>query len=460
MIPARRTFMAAVVAFCLLAAPACATGKSKKPAGGSDTDQVRTAAGAQVTPAQLRADMMGFADRFAAVTIQGLRTLETDLGTTQVRQEGLSYRVFTVSAVQELAVAPNVGIGLLDMISLVTLTRMVWEDHYAKVYGESTQPMITALRSMEKDVWALGAKVLTPGQQEDLRGLIQEWRRANPDQYLVSHLRLADISRTEGAVALTEEGRASGLFGIGEALTAVEETREVLERTIWFVTRLQTVATWQAELVYTRLLSSPETSEILTKFDEMLTLLPTLPADIAERSLVVSHQLLGEISVEREAAVNQILQGFAQERLATLAAISSEEGPRAALADARATIEATSDLVARLDGLMIRLEPLLVPKPGPAPAGPPARPFDINEYRAAIAEATTTIERLDGLVGSLERMLASPAVSEASALFRGAFRWGVALAALFLAGLFAVLLAYRWITIRWLAMPAAGAAGK
>jgi hypothetical protein len=434
-------------------APACAA-RSKPKADPSEVAVVRPASGenaAQMTEAALRADLMSYADRYASMSVDRLVVLERENNDAKTRDVGLVHRVYNLTAMFELAIAPNVSVALLDMMALATFTRLVWEKQYRdEVFGDAAQPVVDAMRELETDAWSIGASVLTGDQIRALRDLVEGWYRDHPNQVSVSHLRLANIGRGETSF-VAEAERPGGFFGVGEAVDTLEDTQALLERTLWFVTRLQMVARWQIEMTFLRIMNSPE----MAGLRENLETLPALPAEVAERSLTVSRELLHDITVEREAAVNQILTGLAEERRNLLDTIASAEGPRAALGDLRTTIDAMGGLVSRIDGLVARLEPLMPEKGAPAGA-PPGRPFDITEYRDAAAEFTRTIERLDTLVGSIERTLAAPTLgerlpalyAEGRGLVRSLFRAGLALVAILLAGLLLVLVGYRWISLR------------
>lgn len=445
------------VAMIAVAMSGCARKSPAQPDPASVSTVQAPAGGAPgvMTEPQLRSELMSFADRFATLSIEGISALEEQaVADPQARRAGLLHRVYTLTAAYELAISPNISGALLDMLALVTLTREVWEDHWRdKFFGDAAQPTVDALRELEADVWTIGARVLTDQQIAELRGAIDAWRRDNPDRFLVSHLRLDDLARDATFLAAAEQ--PGGFLGLNRAYTTLEETQQLLERTLWYLTRLQIIARWQIDLTYFDTMNSPQMKGVLDSINRIAATIPGLPADVADRSLTVSRELLRDITVEREAAINQILAGFAEERRMTLEAIASEEGPRAALHDARLTIEATDALLTRLDGLLTRLEPMMAETDGSAPGG---RPFDITEYRDTAAEATRAAERLSDLVGSVDRILASPSmkeglpvlVAEGQGLVNSLFRAGVLLVGILLGGLLAVLVTYRWVSVRLL----------
>jgi hypothetical protein len=72
-------------------------------------------------------------------------------------------RYLTAVSAFEIAANRNPRINLVDMMLLVALTRMSWEDYWQpEVYGDSAQEVVNTLRELEKDIWTIAARVFTP----------------------------------------------------------------------------------------------------------------------------------------------------------------------------------------------------------------------------------------------------------------------------------------------------------
>lgn len=448
----------AVAAIAIVAiAAACGPKKSAKTAQSARSGSVHASTAGDVgvyTETALRADLMAFADRYASRSVQGVREFEVRAGTPDARFVGLLHRIYTLTGNYELVTSPNISVALLDLLALHTLNRMIWEDYWRdQVFHDAADPVVATVVEAERDVWEIGAKVLSPEQQAELRGIIEDWYRKHPEQHTVGFLRLETLGREFRA--LETAAKPGGFFGVKKALSTLDETQALVERTLWFATRMQMIAGFQVELAFAKIVTTPEMAQLLDDVDSALALLPELPTQVAQKSLTVSQELLREITVEREAAINQILEGFAEERRQTLEMIAGEEGPRAALGDLRSTIEATDELIAGVERLMGHLEPMLA-SGAEKPAGPPAHPFDITEYRDTAAEVTKTVERLSELTASIDGLLTSPGLqqglpvvaAQGQALVRSLFRAGLTLVVVLLAGLLVVLVAYRWVATR------------
>jgi hypothetical protein len=132
-----------------------------------------------------------------------------------------------MAAAYHIAATPYPGAALLDMLVLVTLNRMVWEEYWVpKVYGQLAADMVTMLRKLEGDIWALAAEVLTPTQRQELRDVLRAWRDKYPDKIGVSFIRFSDFGELGRKPSLEQARKAGGLLApIKQATQAAEEIR-------------------------------------------------------------------------------------------------------------------------------------------------------------------------------------------------------------------------------------------
>ena len=115
---------------------------------------------------------MSYADRFASIITQALEDYETLNPPPQARQVILSDLVYSLSSVYTIAAEPNPQVGLLDLVSVTTLGRIIYEDNMRRKYGKSIEVLAAGFRQMEKDIWSIAAKVLTSEQRGEFRQLI------------------------------------------------------------------------------------------------------------------------------------------------------------------------------------------------------------------------------------------------------------------------------------------------
>ena len=130
-----------------------------------------------ITRAELHVMLMDFADSFGSTVGGSSYKFESDLPSRSARLEASRNRFYPLSSAFQIAAGPNPGIALLDMVVLVTLNRIVWEEHWrSKVFGDPAETMVVGLRKLEADIWSIAKRVLTEAQQEELREVIMEWR--------------------------------------------------------------------------------------------------------------------------------------------------------------------------------------------------------------------------------------------------------------------------------------------
>jgi hypothetical protein len=154
----------------------------------------------RTTQTQIQSQLMTFADSYAAVIAQA--TTDVQLRNPRSRVSLIVERDFamSVSAALIIAASPNPEVGLLDMVVMVTLGRMIYEEHWRKTLGTIVQPMVDGFKLAETGAWRVAATVLSADEQTQLRNLIRSRRRQYPDQFFFSFLRFnPDYSCATGA---------------------------------------------------------------------------------------------------------------------------------------------------------------------------------------------------------------------------------------------------------------------
>ncbi|MGD9193157.1 MAG: hypothetical protein PVH58_14620 [Desulfobacterales bacterium] len=383
-----------------------------------------------MTEVELQSELMSYADRFASIITQALEDYETLNPPPQARQVILSDLVYSQSSVYTIAAEPNPQVGLLDMVTVTTLGRIIYEDNMRRKYGKSIEVLVAGFRQMEKDIWSIAAKVLTSEQRGELRQLILLWRKNNPDKVVYNYLRFSDFAAQRRNSTLVKKVESGGLFKtVKEVTQQVEETRMLAERGIFLGTRLPLLTGNFAEVWVSQLLVSPETNKILADIhtfsnvsERMATVAEQLPdkvmkdvsklqrqtvnqvmTDINKWSDVTLDKVMAKVAIEREAFINQFMDRLIGEHKNSLEALMTEEQPVAGLVtELRKTIEGSNTLLLTVNTLT---EKFNVGEPSPEPKD--SKPFDIKEYQDTIAEVTTLVESTNQLVGTvgLEKLL-------------------------------------------------------
>jgi len=336
---------------------------------------------------ELQGAVMSYADSFALQLADAADELEKTIQTDEARVQSARLRVYTLASAFDIAVDPNPAVAMLDMVVMVTLTRIVWEEYwYAKVFGEESKFIVDTFRKLENDIWAIAEKELTPQQQEDLRETILEWRRTHPKQVSADYIRFSDFGELGLSSSLKNLEKPGGLFAsVKEAVQAADEIRLLGERAMYLFTRMQLLINEQSNLILTQLLTQPEVKQLLSDTSDF--------KETSERITVLLEQLPAEIDKQR----TQLMKDF----------LSEEEGIRPLLADLRETLILGQAMMKQVNETLISSN-TLVTQLGIEPSKNGAEEFDIKEYQNLVVEVSNTASRVKELNESVLELLNAP----------------------------------------------------
>ena len=423
-----------------------------------------------ITDAVLQADLMSYADRYASITAQAIDDFGRLEPPPNLRRTVMGDLVFSAAAAFTIAAEVDPQVALLDMIVMATLGRMVFEDHWHPKHGVFVEPVVAAMTQLDEQAWQIADPVLTPAQKAELLDRIEAFHAANPELTTFSHLRFADFpsKRESSSLKATSGG---GIFKSVRRMTdEVEQTRMLAERAMYLSTRLPLLGGGFADIWLSRLSLNPAVEDVLGDVSTF--------AEVSERLAVAAEQLPEQITTERSETILQLAEEFAAERKRTVdhvfvniakerqlfldQLVVEEQRLTGIIAELRTTIEAGNQLTLSVDALAERLD--LGGQPDPATVGEPVKPFDIEDYRQTLIQATTAIQDLDKLVGSTHRLVDSdgagrllPQVATAiddvetmgEAMIDRVFYRAVVFLVLALLGFIAARLTYRWLEARW-----------
>jgi hypothetical protein len=281
---------------------------------------VTSAHASRKTEQEVQSELMAFADRYFASTLEGAKILEGVSQSPETRYTAAAGRVVALVTTTDIAASPNPGAALLDMTVFVTLRRMVWQDYYMpEVYGEAGLPILDILRELEADIWGIAAGVYTPEQLTQLRGLIDDWRSKHADARAVDFMRLTELGDARQVQTLIDASRPGGMLApVREANRELEEMRLLAERLAFLATRMQVVVTLQIELALAKMAVQPEIRQLLEDSRSF--------AVVSDRFAEAFATLVADLPEERRAAVGQILRGLRAEREQIFAELTAEDG--------------------------------------------------------------------------------------------------------------------------------------
>jgi len=149
-----------------------------------------------VTRAQIQTTLMDFADRFASSVATYASDFENELTSPKARLTASRLRFYPLASAFQIAPGPDPGVALLDMVVLVTLSRIIWEEHWRpQVFGDPAEVMVKGFQKLEANIWSIAERVLTQEEEKELRALILEWRRSNPEERGVTFVRFDDFGK-------------------------------------------------------------------------------------------------------------------------------------------------------------------------------------------------------------------------------------------------------------------------
>lgn len=263
----------------------------------------------------LQQQVMRFADVYATTVAQACDDLSSSVGTPEARLDTLRWKLGQSTAAFIDASNPNPRLNVLDMLVLVTLSRMVVEDHYIKEFGDAAQPLLKTHRRLEADAWTLADSVLKPDQQDELRDMIQEWRRKNPDQRYIGAVRFREFAAALGELPKPGTAAPNSIFSLlyldplaslDPTTAGIEQARLLGERAIYYGQRLPMLLSWQTQLLAYELTGQPESKQVLSDAGRL--------AAAAQSFANTAAQIPALVDQQRQAAIQQVMDGLVSQQ--------------------------------------------------------------------------------------------------------------------------------------------------
>ena len=443
----------------------------------------------KINAAQLQSQVMAFADRYVSI-IQGAFTVYREQEPSPDNYKyAFFYAAYSMSSAYTIASESNPAGALLDMTTMVTLGRMVFEENIQEKIGPKIEPVIEGFRKAETDIWQILTPLLTPEKKQYFHTLIENWRKKNPEVEFFPTVRFNNFSSFRGISDMDEQD-ASGLFkSVEQAVEQVEETRLLAERGMYLATRMPMLTGSFGGVWFSQLAQHPDMEKILddinrvSQVSERLAIVAeTLPDRISmerditikqamenitelsmmtidetsKKTLVMIDETAKRLSLERQEAINQLTKEISAERKRiTQDLINEEERITGVLSELRLTLTEGNKLMVTTDSMIKELNL----GSDSEKSSSPSEPFNIIDYKNTIAETTNLILQIHDLVKTLDsigfkKML--PEILSAVETFEQkgekwvyfGFLLGVALIGVFLTGLVVASLIYRYLANR------------
>ena len=352
----------------------------------------------------LASEVGRFADELTALVSQAADSFAAQVGTPEARVTSLDWKTGAASASMIIATGPNPTANLLDMVVLVTLERMTFEEYWLPHFGEPAEPLVTVTRQLEEEIWSVAERVLTPKQLQELRELIREWRAKNPEQIYISvrFRDFADLAADDDINLDSKPGTVFSLLfldpfaGLDPTKRELSQTRYFAERALYVIERMPKLLRWQTELVIAQTLVTSDVQQLISNTTQF--------ARSADQLSLAVQKFPEQIAVERE----QIMKGLAAQTP------ELQELSLQLQQTFRAGGEMASSVDAAVKSLDAFIQHVATPSPVSSVTGSAAtnrissagtaagKSFDVTEYGAAAAEIAKAAQQLDTLTHSLQ----------------------------------------------------------
>ncbi len=249
-----------------------------------------------ITYTQLRNLITNFADKYMQMIGQAADTLQKKHPDPEARSGILALKLFPCSAAFSIAMDSNPHRTLLDMVVLVHLQGRVWRTSIPQRFGESAPAFMAVQRTLEDDIDEIALKVMTREKLDQLKALVDEWRRKHPDQRYVSYIRMENFEDLITSVNMPGKGGPGlsigtllsvfQLVNIDEASRSMDQVRTTAEKGIFLAERMPTLLRWQTQMLFYELVSSPETKQLIATSQSL--------RETLDRAPVIGRRLIWE----------------------------------------------------------------------------------------------------------------------------------------------------------------------
>jgi hypothetical protein len=328
----------------------------------------------------------GFADRYYMVISSAVEDLKHNNPDPVQRHIAHQIELQSVLAMNDIVSSDDPYARTLDLVVSVTLesTLLIDENRAEQVFGDRAPVLISAIRTMRVEAWDLAAKVLTQEQLDLLDYIILEWRRTHRDIDQVAYVKFDNFAGARAAGLL--EGFKAGegfLAPLSEASQVLKDWQRLTERAFWYSKRAPNIAAIQAEGAVNEILSSPEMNSALQDAERISKTAEAAPQTITDQR----KAFFAELDARQTLLTNTLgdvrhIVGDVNALGGTVALLTT---------NLQQTLATFSDTLKVADeiGRHYRLD-----QPSPSP---PGRPFDIQDYTAALTHLNEVVTNLQQL---------------------------------------------------------------
>jgi len=274
----------------------------------------------RLTAPLLQSELLAFTDRYLEAIAEAADWGADHSDDPKARAAFRQTKVVYASAAVTSATEPDPLRVLRDLLVMLRLQRMVWEDgNFAWATPEARARMVHALVTLEHQMQALAARVVPAEAIALINEATAQWHANNPGRRYVSFVRFHDLGDADFRRRFEEHLGQQGLLApIAEASREIQETRLVAERGLFLVNHMPMLLEWQAEGLIYHTLRMPETREILTDLDRLISSAESVATQIA---LLPDH-----VARERQDTLLQVDSMVTRQREQSFATLEAAAG--------------------------------------------------------------------------------------------------------------------------------------
>ena len=350
-----------------------------------------------------------FADRLMTLVASACDEIEQTTDTAEQRRVAHQLKLAMTTSVFDIVTNPDPLTQLFDLVLVVTLYSQVWIDENVAedVFGERADVLVGALREARVEIWDLAARAMAPDVAQELDQMIGDWRRDHPDVTFVGFVRFDDFAANRGKSMIAEIRTGGGFLApVNEATKAVDEARLFAERVFYLSKRAPILLQWYVEALVYELLLNPDVAAAMEGYQTIAR----ASAEIPDRLTAERKAIFEELDRRRD-SINDVTGNIQRtiadaQRLIDSVNIATAGGERVA-ARIQGTSEALKQTILAADRLAARYDD----QDGASGSGGSgdSEGFDIDTYRLAASELTTTLRELNTVIASTDTLIGSAA---------------------------------------------------
>jgi hypothetical protein len=374
-----------------------------------------------IPPTEVANALRSLCDQMQSQVNNAAMALEQISPTNDTRRRTLRWRIQTAEICSKASNRDNALAGLIELWYWTVTSQVYFTTGSGKnVFGANQTLVVERVEKLSVTAEKMVRRAVPPERFNDLEKQIRA-ASADGDAFLSGDPQhanplgtLLEVTKLESLLNLTLSP-FDAFSGVKAGGDAAEHLAVTADRAVVLMANYPQLIDWHLQAAVLELQSQDTIQALLAEvhrsnasIEAALALARDLPAEIhrsnasIETALTLVRELPAQVRKEGVALLDQ---------------------SRPAQADVRDTLRALTEAATALerlntgvDQLIGRFTPVANVSPGTAPItpapvdGPPARPFDIREYTAALNAATSAAKDLREMVSASEQLLASPAI--------------------------------------------------